>query len=121
MKKLILTGLSFLFAITMLFAQEINPENKAKETVTELTEKLTLTQDQQTSIYDIVLEKVKAKVALKADTTLTEDAVKQQIEALSTTANDKINELLSEEQKPLFAKYLEEKQAKKEEKIESVQ
>lgn len=121
MKKLILTGLSFLFAITMLFAQEINPENKAKETVTELTEKLTLTDDQQTAIYDVVLEKVKAKVAIKSDTTLTEDAVKQQIEALNTTANSKINELLTEDQKPLFVKYLEEKAARKEEKVEAVQ
>ncbi|SKB71282.1 hypothetical protein SAMN05660841_01981 [Sphingobacterium nematocida] len=120
MKKLILTGLSFLFAITILFAQEINPENKAKETVIELTEKLTLNDDQQTAVYEVVLEKVKAKVAIKSDTTLTPEAVKQQIEALTTTANTKINELLTEEQKPLFVKYLEEKAAKKEESTESV-
>ncbi|ERJ60088.1 hypothetical protein [Sphingobacterium paucimobilis] len=117
MKKIILTGLSFLFAVTMLFAQEINPENKAKETVTELTEKLTLTDDQQAAVYDIVLEKVQAKIAVKSDTTLSEDVVKQQIEALTATANGKINDLLTEDQKPIFIQYLEEKMANKEEKI----
>ena len=115
MKKLILTGLSFLFAITMLFAQEINPENKAKETVTELTEKLTLTDDQQTAVYNIVLEKVNAKIAIKSDTTLSADVVKEQIQALTATANGKINDLLTDEQKPLFVQYLEEKMANKKE------
>lgn len=117
MKKLILTGLSFLFAITLTFAQEVTPENKAKESVTELTEKLTLTEDQQTAIYAIVLEKIKGKEAIKADTTLTEDAVKQQIEAIKVNANSKINELLTEDQKPLFVKFLEEKATKTEEKV----
>ena len=115
MKKLILTGLSFLFAVTMLFAQEINPENKAKETVTELTEKLTLTEDQQTAVYNIVLEKVNAKIAVKADTTLSAEVVKEQIQALKATANGKINDLLTDEQKALFIKYLEEKMANKKE------
>lgn len=115
MKKIILTGLSFLFAVTMLFAQEINPENKAKETVTELTEKLTLTEDQQTAVYNIVLEKVNAKIAVKADTTLSAEVVKEQIQALKATANGKINDLLTDEQKTLFIKYLEEKMANKKE------
>lgn len=115
MKKIILTGLSFLFAVTMLFAQEINPENKAKETVTELTEKLTLTEDQQTAVYNIVLEKVNAKIAVKSDTTLSAEVVKEQIQALKATANGKINDLLTDEQKTLFIKYLEEKMANKKE------
>ncbi|MDR2281815.1 MAG: hypothetical protein LBE37_01325 [Sphingobacterium sp.] len=115
MKKLILTGLSFLFAVTILFAQEINPENKAKETVTELTEKLTLTEDQQTAVYNIVLEKVNAKIAVKSDTTLSAEVVKEQIQALKATANGKINDLLTDEQKTLFIKYLEEKMANKKE------
>lgn len=119
MRQLILTGLSFLFAITVLFAQEITPENKAKETVTVLTKKLTLTNDQQTAIYNIVLEKISTKVSIKSDTTLSPETVAQQIEALNTASNTKINELLTDEQKPIFAKYIEEKATKRKEKIES--
>lgn len=115
MKKFILTGLSFLFAITMLFAQEINPETKAKDVVVTLTEKLSLTEDQQVAIYPIELEKMKAKIALQADTTIAEDVKKQQIEVLKQTANEKIKEQLNDDQKVLFDKYLEEKSSKKEE------
>lgn len=115
MKKLILTGLSFLFAITLTFAQDITPENKAKEHVIVLTEKLVLSTEQQAPIYNIVLEKVKAKLAVQSDTTQTEEAVKHQLKTINDEANAKISELLTEEQKALFTKYLEEKKAKKEE------
>lgn len=115
MKKLILTGLSFLFAITLTFAQDITPENKAKEHVIVLTEKLVLSTEQQAPIYNIVLEKVKAKLAVQSDTTQTEEAVKHQLKTINDEANAKISELLTEEQKALFTKFLEEKNAKKEE------
>ncbi|MBE8721447.1 hypothetical protein [Sphingobacterium pedocola] len=121
MKKLILTGLSFLFAITLTFAQQGTAEEKAKETVTTLTEKLTLTEEQQASVYNIVLEKATAKYALKADTTLSEDAVKEQISTLTSTADAKITELLTDEQKAEFAKYVEERNAKKEEQPSPIQ
>lgn len=116
MKKLILTGLSFLFAITLTFAQQSDVETKAKEVTTELTEKLTLTADQQTAVHTIVLEKIKAKHALKADTTQSAEDVKLQIDAIKNTSTSKIAELLNDDQKAIFIKHLEEKQAKKEEK-----
>ena len=116
MRKLILTGLSFLFAITLTFAQDINPETKAKQKVDELTQVLTLTEDQQTSILTIILEKVSATDAIKADTTLAADVAKQQLDLTNATALQKISELLNEDQKVAFAKYIEEKHAKKEEK-----
>lgn len=119
MKKLILTGLSFLFAITLTFAQEITPETKAKETVTVLTEKLTLNDDQQKLVYDIILENNKANVALSTDTTLTAETLKEQISNLKTAAESKIAEVLTEDQKATFLKYLEELKAKEEEKVES--
>lgn len=119
MKKLILTGLSFLFAITLTFAQQGNPETKAKETVTELTEKLTLNEDQQKSIYDIVLEKAKSDDALAADTTLKSEDLQKQIETSNTETIAKIADVLTEEQKTLFVKYLEEKSGKKEEQVET--
>ena len=113
MKKLILTGLSFLFAVTLTFAQQSDVETKATAVTTELTEKLTLTADQQTAVYTIVLEKVKAKHALKADTTQSADDVKKQMEAIKNTSSSKIAELLNDEQKAIFIKHLEEKESKK--------
>lgn len=113
MKKLMLTGLSFLFAMTMLFAQGVNPEDKAKTAVAELTDKLTLTEEKQAPIYQIVLDQMKGKMALKSDTTLDADMRKGEMKALMSTAHAKINELLTEEQKTLFVKYIEEKQANK--------
>ncbi|WP_159637196.1 hypothetical protein [Sphingobacterium composti Ten et al. 2007 non Yoo et al. 2007] len=115
MRKLILTGLSFLFAITLTFAQDVNPETKAKQKVDELTQVLTLNEDQQAAIFTIVLEKVNAKQAIKSDTTLTADVAKQQIDATKAAAHQKISEQLNDDQKIAFAKYLEDQQGKKEE------
>ena len=120
MKKLILTGLSFLFAITLTFAQDFNPETKAKEKVDELTQVLTLSEEQQTAIYTIVLEKVNAKHSLKADTTLAADVAKQQMNEIKAASHQKIAEQLTEDQKVIFAKYVEEN-AKKEEEQEGPQ
>ncbi|MCA5005391.1 hypothetical protein [Sphingobacterium bovistauri] len=115
MKKLILTGLSFLFAITLTFAQDINPETKAKQKVDELTQVLTLNEDQQSAILTVVLEKITATQAIQADTSLAPEVAKQQIEVAKVTALQKISEQLNDDQKIAFAKYLEEKHAKKEE------
>ncbi|MBD1429160.1 MULTISPECIES: hypothetical protein [Sphingobacterium] len=114
MKKLILTGLSFLFAITLTFAQDINPETKAKQKVDELTQVLTLNEDQQSAVFTIILEKVTATQAIKADTTLAADVAQQQLDAAQATAHQKISEQLTEDQKVAFAKYLEDNKGKKE-------
>lgn len=111
MKKMILTGMAFLFAITMTFAQETDAEQKTKEKVAKLTEKLTLDDEQQAAIYPIVFEKNQVKLSLKADTSLSQDDVKQQIEKKASEANAKILALLSDEQKELYHKHLEESKA----------
>ncbi len=115
MKKLILTGLSFLFAITLAFAQQIDVEQKTKETVAILTEKLTLSDEQQAAIYPIVLEAKKAKYALKADTSLSAEDLQQQLKTIKGGSNSKIMEQLNDEQKELFKKYIEEGKKEKEE------
>jgi len=107
MKKLILTASAVLFALTLTFAQEVNPEEKAKATVTEWTSQLNLTEEQQPEIYNIVLEHKKAKLALKADTAQTEEAKATQIEALNADLDTKVGALLTEEQKPLYVKIIE--------------
>ncbi|TDS11683.1 hypothetical protein [Sphingobacterium paludis] len=113
MKKLILTGLSLVFALTLTFAQEGSPEDKAKAKVEKISEKLMLTPEQKTEVYDIVLEHTKAKWALKSDTTIAKDVAEQQATTLKANADAKIIEKLTDEQKPLYGKYIEERDAKK--------
>ncbi|MBE8712946.1 hypothetical protein [Sphingobacterium hungaricum] len=120
MKKLILTGLSFLFAITLTFAQQANPEQKAVEAVAELTQKLTLTETQQQAIYPIILEQTKAKHALKEDKTLSPDVLKEQLNTIWATTDAKIVEQLTDEQKPIYAEIVKERQAKKVDKVQPV-
>jgi len=114
MKKLILTGLSFLFALTLTFAQEANPEQKAQETVVKLTEKLTLTTEQQTAVYPIILEAKTAKAAIKANEELSEEAAKEELAKITADADTKVAAQLTDEQKALYAKYIEERNAAKE-------
>jgi len=107
MKKLFLAVSAVLFSLTLTFAQEVNPEEKAKQTITEWTSQMNLTQEQQTQLYDLVLAHKKAKLAIKADTAQTDEAKKaEQIAALSAELDSKVDALLTEEQKPLYAKIL---------------
>ncbi|MVZ63178.1 hypothetical protein [Sphingobacterium humi] len=114
MKKLFLAVSAVLFSLTLTFAQEVNPEEKAKQTITEWTSQMNLTQEQQTQLYDLVLAHKKAKLAIKADTAQTDEAKKaEQIAALSAELDSKVDALLTEEQKPLYAKIVEERASKK--------
>ncbi|MGO1519984.1 MAG: Spy/CpxP family protein refolding chaperone [Sphingobacterium sp.] len=112
MKKLFLTASAFLLALSLSFAQEASPEDKAKQTVTEWTTQLTLTEEQQAQIYDIVLEHKKAKFALKSDTTAAESKA-QQVDALNADLDQSVNNVLTDEQKPLYAKIVESRASKK--------
>lgn len=108
MKKLILTGVGLFFAMTLAFAQETEAEQKSKEKVATLNEKLTLNEEQQAAIYPIVLSKHQTKLAVKADTTLSQDDAKQQIDKITAETNTKILDLLNEDQKEMYHKHLEE-------------
>ncbi|WP_437919402.1 hypothetical protein [Sphingobacterium sp. LRF_L2] len=108
MKKLFLTGISLLFAITLTFAQT-NPDEVAKEEVTTLTEKLTLTEDQQTSIFQIVLEGEKSKEAVKVDGTLSPEVLAESLNKLQASTDAQVAEKLSDEQKPLFERIVSER------------
>lgn len=109
MKKLFLTGISLLFALTLAFAQGADSESKAKEKVATLTEQLTLTAEQQTSIYDIVLEHLKAKQ--KIDATQSPDAQAEAKTKLQEATDTQIKEKLTDEQKTLFDKIISERPA----------
>lgn len=112
MKKLFLTGIGLLFAATLTFGQEVEPEVKAKAKVEKLTEKLSLTGDQQGPIYEIVLSTIASKKALKSDATSTDEAKKAQLDAIKSESQEKIKALLTPEQKEAYDKHLAEKEEK---------
>lgn len=114
MKKLVLMGMSLLFMVGISFGQEQSVQEKAQEKVATLTEKLSLTEDQQAAVHEAVLELITAKEALKADTTLSEDVKAEQIKSFHQTADAKIVEVLTEEQKPLYEQIVQERNQKKE-------
>ena len=102
MKKLFLTGISLLFAVTLTFAQNTDVQQDARKKAAELTEKLQLTAEQQGSIHQIILEGLQQKETLKANNTISEDAKKETLKAGAKDKDAKIKAVLTEEQK---AKY----------------
>src|SRR5690606_36940023 len=113
MKKLYLSITAFLFSMILSFEQEVTAEDKAKETVPEWTTQLNLTEEQQAKIYDIVLEHKKAKLALKSDTNTAEEGKAQQIDALNANLDQNVANVLTDEQKPLYAQIVESRASKK--------
>ncbi|QQT27581.1 hypothetical protein [Sphingobacterium spiritivorum] len=112
MKKLILTGIGFFLALGLTFAQAQqpqSPEDNAKQVVTVLTQQLTLTEEQQPTVYNATLEYAKAEQALLADNTASKEAKAEQITKLQAQTDAKIIEVLTDEQKPLFEKIVAER------------
>ena len=61
MKKLFLTGIGFFLALSLTFAQQVTPEETATQVTTELTQKLSMTDEQKTAAYTITLDQAKAE------------------------------------------------------------
>lgn len=112
MKKLFLTGIGFFLALSLTFAQQVTPEEHATQVTTELTQKLSLTDEQKAAAYTITLDQAKAESALLGDTTATKEVLVEQINKLQAEADVKVNALLTEDQKELFKKVVEERPAK---------
>lgn len=112
MKKLFLTGIGFFLALSLTFAQQVTPEEHATQVTTELTQKLSLTDEQKTAAYTVTLDQAKAESALLGDTTATKEVLVEQINKLQAEADVKVNALLTEDQKELFKKVVEERPAK---------
>ncbi|WP_133639912.1 hypothetical protein [Sphingobacterium paludis] len=112
MKKLMLTGISLLFAVTLTMAQG-NPEELAKQEVALLTEKLTLTEDQQTRVLQIVWEGAKAKEIAKEDATLSPEVLAESLHKIQASADAQVEEQLSDAQKPLYKKLASERPKEK--------
>jgi hypothetical protein len=112
MKKLFLTGIGFFLALSLTFAQLASPEETATQVTTELTQKLSLTDEQKTATYSITLDQAKAELALLSDTTTTKEVLAEQFNKLQAEADVKVNELLTEDRKELFKKVVAERPAK---------
>jgi hypothetical protein len=112
MKKLFLTGIGFFLALSLTFAQQAIPEETATQVTTELTQKLSLTDEQKTAAYTITLEQAKAEAALIQDTTATKEVLIEQFTKLQADADVKVDALLTEDQKELFKKVVAERPAK---------
>lgn len=113
MKKLFLAAIGLLFAVNLTFAQDIDPEAKAREKVAKLTEKLALTPDQQGPIHAAILEGLQAKATVKADETMSKDAQKEQIKSIMNDKHEKVKALLTEEQKSEYERIITEKKKDK--------
>ena len=111
MKKLFLTGIGFFLAMSLTFAQQTTPEENTTKIVTELVTKLTLNDDQKAAISTIVLDQEKAVSAVLQDANSTADAKKESIAKLQGESDSKIAQVLTDEQKAAYQKYIEERPA----------
>lgn len=107
MKKLFLSGIGFFLAMSLTFAQQATPEENATKVVTELVTKLTLNDEQKTAVSTIVLDQEKAVAALIQDSTTTPEVKKENITKLQGESDSKIAQLLTDEQKVAYQKYIE--------------
>ncbi|WP_411972576.1 hypothetical protein ACLCDV_00010 [Sphingobacterium sp. Lzh-3] len=109
MKKLFLAGIGFFLAMSLTFAQQTTPEENATKVVTELVTKLTLNDEQKTAVSTIVLDQEKAIAAVIQDTTATADGKKESISKIQGESDTKIAQLLTDEQKTAYQKYVTER------------
>ncbi|WP_286777322.1 MULTISPECIES: hypothetical protein [Sphingobacterium] len=109
MKKLFLTGIGFFLAMSLTFAQQTTPEENATKVVTELVTKLTLNEEQKTAVSTIVLNQEKAIAAVIQDATAIADAKKESITKIQGESDTKIAQLLTDEQKTAYQKYVTER------------
>jgi hypothetical protein len=109
MKKLFLASIGFFLAMSLTFAQQATPEENATKVVTELVTKLTLNDEQKTAVSTIVLDQEKAIAAVIQDSTATTDAKKESIAKIQGASDNKIAQLLTDEQKAAYQKYVTER------------
>ena len=111
MKKLFLAGIGFFLAMGLTFAQQAQttPEENATKVVTELVTKLTLNDEQKTAVSTIVLDQEKAIAAVIQDSTTKVDVKKENIAKIQGESDTKIAQLLTDEQKVAYQKYVTER------------
>jgi len=114
-KLLIICGLLF-SAVTFANAQGGNrnmgtPEERAAKMTAKLTEKLTLTADQQTKVKAIFVDQNTKMSKVREEAGEDRKAMREKMMASMKDSNDQINGLLTEDQKKAFTAYQEERKA----------
>jgi len=87
------------------------PEERAAKTLTMLTEKLTLTTDQQTKVKAILLDQNTQLTKAREEAGDDRQASRAKMMKIMEDNNVKINGLLTDDQKKTYATYLEERKA----------
>jgi protein CpxP len=117
MKKLVIICALLFSVVTFANAQGGGnrnmgtPEERATRMTTQLTEKLTLTADQQTKVKAIYLDQNDAMTKARAAAGDDRKAMRDKMTAANDESNAKITALLTDDQKKAFATYLEERKA----------
>lgn len=87
------------------------PEERAAKTLTMLTEKLTLTADQQTKVKAILLDQNTQVAKAREEAGDDRQAARAKMMKIMEDNNVKITALLTDDQKKTYAAYLEERKA----------
>lgn len=115
MKKILFTALLFISMGTLAFAQndgpkksKKTPEEKAQHAADHLAKKLSLTADQKTKIYAIDLESFKAAKATRVKGQKHDKSI---LSAEMAKRDQKINEILNDGQRKIYAELKAKKEA----------
>lgn len=115
MKKLLMICVMLFGVMTFAHAQGGRnmgtPEERATKATATLTQKLTLTADQQTKVHDILLDQNNQMTKIREEAGDDRKAMREKVTALMETNNTKINGLLTDDQKKVYTAYLEERKA----------
>jgi protein CpxP len=106
-KVLIICGLLF-SVMTFAKAQDgarkmATPEERAERNTTQLTKKLSLTEDQQVKVKAIFLDQATAMTKMREESKGDREAMMAKMKTANEESDAKINALLNDEQKKAFA------------------
>jgi protein CpxP len=107
MKKIILTVAIALTAFTASYAQkgdrnQLTPEQKAERVATNLKEKLSLSDDQKSKVYQLEVDRMKKSAEWRRDS---QEAMKSKMEsrkAFMKENDEKLEKILTADQKKLY-------------------
>jgi len=113
MKKLLMICGMLFGVITFAHAQGGNrgrtPEERATKSTAQLTEKLTLTADQQTKIHDILLDQNTQMNKAREEAGDDRKGMRTKMMTLMQGNNEKIKAVLTDDQKKAYETFLEER------------